>query len=144
MQAMDETPALVRLAVVRQDQASAYAVVPEIGTEWSLLPAPNQTRRLRSGDLVAVRDERIVYNWQRALVLRVTPEGVRVRLPDGTQQVLPAHLETLGPPEDLRPGDAVFADDLEILARAWPWFEPVLPSPALLAHAAQVVASASG
>ena len=141
---MDETPAPVRLAVVRQDQASAYAVVPEIGTEWSLLPAPNQARRLRPGDLVAVRAERIVYSWRRALVLRVTPDGIRVRLPDGTQCVLPAHVETLGAPEDLRPGDAVFADDSEVLARAWPWFEPVLPPPALLAHAARVVAGASG
>ena len=121
------------LAVVRQDQISAWAVVPAEGVEWSLLLAPDfrpRHARPRTGDLVAVQDGVLVYLWQRALVLRVTADGVRVRLPDGAQATLPAS-PVLPDAAALRPGEAVFADAALIFTRAWPWYEPVVPAAVL-------------
>src|SRR5690349_3660859 len=82
----------VTLAVVRQDQAGAFAVVTGTGQEMSVLPGPYLVARQiypRGGDLVAVQNGRIVYHWYRALVLRPAPDGVRVRLSTGEQLVLP-------------------------------------------------------
>ncbi len=127
----------VTLAVVRQDQMGAFAVVTGTGQEMSLLPGPTLAGqpRLATGELVAVRGEWIVYRWYRALVLRVTPAGVRVRLRIKEQQVLPVNTASLGAGDPLQPGEPVWADEDEIVARAWPWYEPVPPTPALQALA---------
>jgi hypothetical protein len=115
----------------------AFAVVTGTGAEMSLLPGPQLAGqpRLATGELVAVVDGWIVYRWYRALVLRVTPEGVRVRLGGKEQIVLPIHPATVGQEPPLQPGEPVWADRHEIVARAWPWYEPVPPSPALQALA---------
>ena len=89
---------------------------------------------------MAVVDDRIVAVWQRALVLRVLPEGIRLRLPDGTQAIVPPQPATLDDPAALRPGEPVFATPTTVVARAWPWYEPAPPSAALHAYAAAVVA----
>ena len=130
-------PPPVTLAVVRQDQMGAFAVVTGTGAEMSLLPGPPLAGqpRLLTGELVAVRGEWIVYRWYRALVLRVTPEGVRVRLGRKGQVVLPVNGATVEDADALRPGEPVWADHHEIVARAWPWYEPLPPSPALQALA---------
>jgi hypothetical protein len=129
--------------VVRQDQMGAFAVVTGTGAEMSLLPGPQLAGqpRLLTGELVAVRGEWIVYRWHRALVLRATPEGVRVRLLTKEQVVLPVNRATLADADALRPGEPVWADRDEIVARAWPWYEPLPPSPALQALAEQRAAS---
>ena len=135
----------ITLAVVRQEQVYAAAVVTGNGEEWSILPSAAVVARgvrPRTGDLVAVRNEEIVYHWPRGLVLGQTPEGIRVRLGGGAQIVAPANPATLPDAAALRPGDPVFAGRDEVLARAWNWFEPEAPSPALLARAAEVVARA--
>lgn len=123
----------ITLAVVRQDQMGAFAVVTGTGAEMSLLPGPQLAgqARLLTGELVAVQGDRIVYRWHRALVLRTTPEGVRVRLVTKEQAVLPVNRATLAGDEPLRPGEPVWADRQEIVARAWPWYEPEPPPPAL-------------
>jgi hypothetical protein len=87
---------------------------------------------------VAVVDDQVIYAWQRALVLRVLPDGLRLRLPGGTQVIAPP-LPTLPDPDTLRPGEPVFATATAVIARAWPWYEPQPPSPALQAYAAGVV-----
>jgi hypothetical protein len=121
----------------------AFAVVTGTGQEMSLLPGPALAGqpRLSTGELVAVQGEWIVYRWYRALALRETPEGVRVRLRTKEQRVLPANRASLGDAEPLIPGEPVWADQEEIVARAWPWYEPVPPSPALQALAEARVAS---
>ena len=131
------------LAVMRQDQLSALAVVSGTGEDRSLLlhPAfPAEVPRPRTGDLVAVVDDQVIYAWQRALVLRVLPEGVRLRLPGGDQVIAPPHLPTLTDPATLRPGEPVFATPTAVIARAWPWYEAQPPAPALQAYATAVVA----
>jgi hypothetical protein len=135
--ALGPPPSPVTLAVVRQDQMGAFAVVTGSGQEMSLLPGPQLAGqpRLLTGELVAVRGEWIVYRWYRALVLRATPEGVRVRLGRKEQVVLPVHRAALPDADTLRPGEPVWADRDEIVARAWPWYEPLPPSPALQALA---------
>jgi hypothetical protein len=138
-------PGGITLAVVRQEQVYAAAVVTGSGEEWSILPSAAfvaRGARPRTGDLVAVRNAEIVYSWPRGLVLGHTPEGVRVRLGNGEQIVAPANPATLPDAAALRPGDPVFASRDEVLARAWTWFEPQPPAPALLARAAEVVARA--
>jgi hypothetical protein len=135
----------VTLAVVRQDQAGAFAVVTGSGQELSLLPGPYLIERQiypRGGDLVAVQHGQIVYHWYRALVLRTAPEGVRVRLSTGEQLILPVNPHTIPPDPPLRPTEAVFASRTEIVARAWTWFEPEPPSPALDAYAVVAVQQA--
>jgi hypothetical protein len=114
----------------------AFAVVMGTGAEMSLLPGPALAGqpRLATGELVAVVDEWIVYRWYRALVLRSTPEGVRVRRGVKEQVVLPVN-PSLSQEPPLRPGEPVWADQHEIVARAWPWYEPQPPSPALQALA---------
>src|SRR5436305_9109165 len=109
----------VTLAVVRQDQISAAAVVTETGQEWSVLSSPAtepRGRRPQSGDLVAVQDGQIVYYWYRALVLGVTPHGVRLRLSTGEQVVVPVNAGTFDADTPLRVGDPVFASRQEIIA----------------------------
>ena len=130
--APDPQPA-VTLAVVRQDQAGAFAVVTGSGEELSLLPGPQLAGqpRLLPGELAAVQGDRIVYRWHRALVLRTTPEGVRVRLASKEQAVLPVNRATLDATEPLRPGEPVWADRHEIVARAGPGYEPQPSAPAL-------------
>jgi hypothetical protein len=138
-------PEAVTLAVVRQDQAGAFAVVTGIGQELSLLPGPYLIERKiypRMGDLVAVRNGQIVYHWYRGLILRPAPGGLGVRLSTGEQVVLPVNAATLSPAPPLRPADPVFASRTEIVARAWPWFEPEPPSPALTAYALATVQQA--
>src|SRR5689334_9890180 len=106
----------VILAVVRQDQAGAFAVVTGSGQEMSLLPGPYliaQRIYPRMGDLVAVQQGRIVYHWYRALVLRPAPGGIRVRLSTGEQLVLPVNPATVPPDPPLRPTDPVFASRTE-------------------------------
>jgi hypothetical protein len=132
------SPGAVTLAVVRQDQSGAFAVVTGSGQELSVLPGPALIAAKiypRTGDLVAVHDGRIVGHWYRALVLRPAPEGVRVRLSTGTQIITPIRTSTFGEDVTLRTGDPVFAGPGEIIARAWSWFEPQAPSPALQAYA---------
>ena len=136
------TNGTVTLAVVRQDQVTAFAVVNSAGVDLSLLLGPTFTERYprpRTGDLVAILDDRIVYVWQRALVLRVLPEGLRLRLSDGTQAITPPQPATLDA-TTLRTGEPVFTSRTAVVARAWPWYEPQLPSAALQAYAATVVA----
>jgi hypothetical protein len=136
-------PGLI-LAVVRQDQVTACAVVARPDEEWSVLISPAMLARQprpRTGDLVAVQDGQIVYVWQRALVLRVTPDGVRVRLPGGAQVVAPVAPVAGALAAALRPTEPVFATAEGVIARAWPWYEPEPPSPALQAYAASVVAA---
>jgi hypothetical protein len=132
--------------VVRQDQMGAFAVVTGTGAEMSLLPGPQLAGqpRLLTGELVAVQGDRMVYRWHRALVLRATVEGVRVRLLTKEQVVLPVNRATLVDADTLRPGEPVWADRDEIVARAWPWYEPLPPSPALQALAEQRAASGEG
>jgi hypothetical protein len=115
----------------------AFAVVTGTGAEMSLLPGPQLAGqpRLLTGELVAVQGDRMVYRWHRALVLRATVEGVRVRLLTKEQVVLPVNRATLVDADTLRPGEPVWADRDEIVARAWPWYEPLPPSPALQALA---------
>jgi hypothetical protein len=129
--------------VVRQDQMGAFAVVTGTGAEMSLLPGPQLAGqpRLLTGELVAVQGDRMVYRWHRALVLRATVEGVRVRLLTKEQVVLPVNRATLADADARRPGEPVWADREEIVARAWPWYEPLPPSPALQALAEQRAAS---
>ena len=132
----------VTLAVVRQDQMTAFAVVTGASEDRSLLlhPAfPAALPRPRPGDLVAVVDDQVIYAWQRALVLRVLPDGLRLRLPGGDQVIAPPHRPTLTDPETLRPGEPVFATPTAAIARAWPWYEAQPPAPALQAYAAGVV-----
>ena len=141
---MGESPApgAITLAVVRQDQISAAAVVTATGQEWSVLSSPATVprgARPQSGDLVAVQDGQIVYYWYRALVLGVTPDGVRLRLSNGTQVVVPVNAGTLDADTPLRIGDPVFASTQEIIASAWPWYEPQPVAPALQKHATAVV-----
>ncbi len=131
-------PGGVTLAVVRQDQSGAWAVVPASGPELSVLPGPALIAAQiypRTGDLVAVYGGRIVGHWYRALVLRPAPAGIRVRLSIGTQIIVPIRTATFGTDVTLRTGDPVFAGQEEIIARAWSWFEPQTPSPALQAYA---------
>jgi hypothetical protein len=138
-------PGGITLAVVRQEQVYASAVVTGSGEEWSILPSAAfvaRGARPRTGDLVAVRNDEIVYCWPRGLVLGQTPEGIRVRLGTREQIIAPANPETLPDAPALRPGDPVFASRDEVLARAWNWFEPEPPAPTLLARAAEVVARA--
>ena len=133
---------VITLAVVRQEQVYATAVVTGSGEEWSILPSAAflaRGVRPRTGDLVAVRNEEIVYHWPRGLVLASTPEGIRVRLGSGEQITAPANPATLPDAAALRPGDPVFVSRDEVMTRAWTWFEPQPPSPALLTHAAAVV-----
>jgi hypothetical protein len=135
----------ITLAVVRQDQVFAAAVVTGSGEEWSIVPSAAFVARgvrPRTGDLVAVRNEEIVYQWPRGLVLGSTPAGIRVRLGTGEQITASANPTTLPDAAALRPGDPVFASRDEVMARAWNWFEPQPPSPALLAHATEIVARA--
>ena len=137
----------VTLAVVRQDQVSALAVVTGTGEDRSLLlhPAfPAARPRPRPGDLVAVVDDQVIYGWQRALVLRVLPDGLRLRLPGGDQVIAPPHLPTLAEWTTLRPGEPVFATPTAVIARAWPWYEAQPPAPALQAYATAVVAGLGG
>ena len=143
--AEQRAPGGITLGVVRQEQVYAAAVVTGSGEEWSILPSAAFVARgvrPRTGDLVAVRNDEIVYSWPRGLVLGQTPEGIRVRLGSGEQIVAPANPATLPDAAALRPGDPVFASRDEVLVRAWNWFEPEPPSPALLARAAEVVARA--
>ena len=138
----EHTASGLTLAVVRQEQVYAAAVVTGSGEEWSILPSAAflaRGVRPRTGDLVAVRNQEIVYHWPRGLVLGSTPEGIRVRLGTGEQITAPANPATLPDAAALRPGDPVFVNRDEVMARAWTWFEPQPPSPALLAHAAAVV-----
>ena len=138
-------PEAVTLAVVRQDQAGAFAVVTGSGQDLSLLPGPGLVAARiypRVGDLVAIRHGRIVYHWYRALVLRPAPGGIRVRLSNGEQRVLPVNSTTVPAEPPLRAVDPVFASRTEIIARAWTWFEPEPPSPALAAYAAATVGQA--
>jgi hypothetical protein len=131
----------VTLAVVRQDQMTAFAVVTGAGEDRSLLlhPAfPAALPRPRPGDLVAVVDDQVIYAWQRALVLRVLPAGLRLRLPGGDQVIAPP-LPTLPDPDTLRAGEPVFATPTAAVARAWPWYEPQPASSALQAYATGVV-----
>ena len=135
-------PGGITLAVVRQEQVYAAAVVTGSDEEWSILPSAAFVARgvrPRTGDLVAVRNQEIVYHWPRGLVLGQTPQGIRVRLGTGEQIITPANPATLPEPAALRPGDPVFVIHDEVIARAWNWFEPQPPSSSLLAHAAAVV-----
>jgi hypothetical protein len=135
-------PGGITLAVVRQIQVYAAAVVMGSGEEWSILPSAAFVARgvrPRTGDLVAVRNAEIIYHWPRGLVLGSTPQGIRVRLGTGEQITAPANRATLPDVTALRPGDPVFASRDEVVTRAWNWFEPQPPSSALLAHAAAVV-----
>ena len=138
-------PGGITLAVVRQVQVYAAAVVTGSGEEWSILPSAAFVARgvrPRTGDLVAVQNAEIVYQWPRALVLSSTPAGIRVRLGSGEQITAPANPATLPDAAALRPGDPVFVSRDEVMARAWNWFEPQPPSPALIAHATEIVAQA--
>jgi hypothetical protein len=135
-------PMTITLAVVRQDQVSAFAVVPSEGAELSVLPHPlllAHHPRPRTGDLVAVQGDTVIYTWPRALALRPAPAGLGLRLPSGTQVVLPVNPATLDPAESFAPGDPVFVSGTEVVARAWPWYEPVPPPPALQAYAEAAV-----
>ena len=134
------------LAVVRQDQISALAAVDGRGREWSLFlsPALAAGPRPHPGDLVAIQSDRIVYLWRRALVLRPGGGSVRVRLSSGEQAILPTDPVVFPAEEPLLVGDSVFAGPAGIVARAWPWYEPQMPSAALVAHAERAVAAATG
>jgi len=137
-------PAPVTLAVMRQQQIYALAVVTGTGAEWSLLLSPAFRARgqhPRPGDLVAVQHGEVVAYWPRALVLRTTPAGVHLRLSSGAQIVAPVNPATLPPDPPLQTGDAVFAGPDAVLARAWAWYEPQPPTPALLAYATAYVTS---
>jgi hypothetical protein len=58
-----------------------------------------------------------------------------VRLGRKEQVVLPVNGATVEDADALRPGEPVWADHHEIVARAWPWYEPLPPAPALQALA---------
>jgi len=128
----------VALGIVRQQQIYAFAVVMGDGREQSLLlsrPLAARQPLLLNGDLVAVQHDRIAAHWPRALVLRAMPDGVRLRLASGAQAIAqPGPACALSAP--WRTGDPVFSDGQEILARAWSWYEPEVPAPALLARVA--------
>jgi hypothetical protein len=143
----DPEAAPVDVGVVRQEQIYAFAVVVSDGTERSLLLSRafmDRRPRILTGDLVAVRNDLIVYQWSRAVALGESAAGVRLRL--NTRQVIvaPRNPRTLDPAIPLPVGEPVFTDGTEVLCRAWPWYEPALVSPAVLTRAAEVVQAQPG
>ncbi len=134
-------PGVLIPAVMRQVQILAYAVVASDGTEWSLLlgPALAATQpHLLPGDLVAVQDALIVGHWPRGVALRAGPDGWTVRL--GNKRTVTAVPNSAGlGPDPLHTGDPVWVAPSEILARAWPWYEPQPLRPALAARLAELL-----
>ncbi len=134
-------PSVLIPAVMRQVQIWAYAVVAADGTEWSLLLGPAlvaQQPHLLAGDLVAVQDGAIVGHWPRGVALRAGPDGWTVRL--GDKRTVTAALDpALLGPDPLHTGDPVWVAPGEILARAWPWYEPQPVAPALVARLAELL-----
>ena len=134
-------PAGLTPAVMRQVQIWAYAVVAADGTEWSLLLGPAlvaQQPHLLAGDLVAVQDGAIVGHWPRGVALRAGPDGWTVRLGNKRTVTAAPNLTTLGP-DALHTGDPVWVAPGEILARAWPWYEPQPVAQALLVRLAELL-----
>jgi hypothetical protein len=128
-------------AVVRQEQIRAFAVVLPDGRELSLLLAPALAAtepHLRPGDPVAVRADLIAGHWPRGVALRPGPDGWSVRLGDGRVVTAPADPALLGP-EPLHTGDPVWVAPGGILARAWPWYEPLPVPPGLPARLADLL-----
>jgi len=139
--------AAVSVGVVRQEQIYAFAVVASDGAERSLLLSRafmDRRPRILSGDLVAIRNDLIVYQWYRGVALGEGTAGVRVRLNTHELIVAPRNPRTLDPGIPLAVGEPVFTDGAEVLCRAWAWYEPAPVSAAVLARAAEVVAEPSG